>query len=226
MLYLPGKRPCGPGVGNKYFLYAHTITNTGETMKNTRPPNYSFVILTLILIVIDTILAWISSTIFPALGFGMISLLYIAAPVMILFTLWYGAYGAIAAYAGTLVGSGLMVSEMLVQHPDVAILWALAGLFQVLIPLAAIRSFGVDLSMKNPRDYTYVILFGVIINNLIGAAWGVWTLSLAETINIGSAFWIWFIGNVVLCILILPLALKLFTPKMERTRLYVKNYWY
>lgn len=195
-------------------------------MKNTRQPNYSFVILTLILIVIDTILAWISTAIFPALGFGVISLMYIAAPVMILFTLWYGAYGAIAAYAGTLVGSGLMISETLVQHPYVAILWALAGLFQVLIPLMAVRSFGVDLWMKNPRDYTYVILFGVIINNLVGAAWGVWTLSLVETVNLGSAFWIWFIGNVVLCILLLPLALKLFTPTMERTRLYVKNYWY
>jgi len=226
MLHPRGDYPSGSGVGNKYYLYAYTITNTGETMKNTRPPNYSYVILTLILIAIDTILAWISTAIFPAVGFGVISLLYIAAPVMILFTLWYGAYGAIAAYAGTLVGSGLMVSETLVQHPDVAILWALAGLFQVLIPLMAVRSFGVDLWMKNPRDYTYVILFGVIINNLIGAAWGVWTLSLAETVNLESAFWIWFIGDVVLCILILPLALKLFTPRMERTRLYVKNYWY
>jgi len=194
-------------------------------MKTAREPNYSFVILTLILIIIDTILAWVSSSIFPALGIGAISWLYIAAPVMVLFTLWYGAYGAIAAYAGTLVGSGLMVSDALAQHPDIALLWALAGLFQVLIPLAAVRSFGVDLSMKNPRDYTYVLLFGVIINNLIGAAWGVWTLSLADTVTFGPAFLSWFLSNAVLCFLLVPFALKFFTPMMERSRLYVKNYW-
>ena len=37
-------------------------------MKNIREPTYSFVILTLILIVIDTILAWISVKLLPAAG--------------------------------------------------------------------------------------------------------------------------------------------------------------
>lgn len=194
-------------------------------MKNAREPNYSFVILTLILILIDTTLAWLSTAIFPTIGVASISWLYIAVAFMILFTLWFGAYGAIAAYAGTLAGSGLMASESLSQHPEVAALWALAGLFQVLIPLVAVRSFGVNLSLENPRDYTYILLFGVIINNLIGAAWGVWTLSLAETVTFGSAFTSWFIGNAVICILIVPFGLKLFTPRMEKSRLYVKNYW-
>lgn len=194
-------------------------------MKHAREPTYIFVILTLILIVIDTILAWGSTAIFPMIGIASISWLYIAVAFMILFTLWFGAYGAIAAYAGTLAGSGLMVSESLSQHPEVAIIWALAGLFQVLIPLVAVRSFGVNLSLEEPRDYTYILIFGVIVNNLIGAAWGVWTLSLAEPVTFGSAFPSWFISNVVICILIVPLALKLFTPMIEKSRLYVKNYW-
>jgi len=194
-------------------------------MKHAREPNYSFVILTLILILMDTILAWLSTAIFPTIGVASISWLYIAVAFMILFTLWFGAYGAIAAYAGTLAGSGLMVSESLSQHPEVAVLWALAGLFQVLIPLVAVRSFGVNLSMENPRDYTYILLFGVIINNLVGAAWGVWTLSLIETVTFGSAFTTWFISNAVVCIIIVPLGLRLCTPKVEKSRLYVTNYW-
>ncbi|MDD1686141.1 hypothetical protein [Methanoregula sp.] len=194
-------------------------------MKTVHEPTYSFVILTLILIIIDTFLAWVSVTVTPTVGNGMVSWLYFAVAFNVLFTLWFGGYGAIAAYAGTLVGSGLLVSDVLNQHPLVALLWAMAGLIQVLIPFAAVRSFGVDLSMNNPRDYTYVLLFGVIINNLVGAAWATWTLSLAEPVAMTSVFTAWFIGNAAVCLILVPLCLKLFTPRMEKSKLYVKNLW-
>lgn len=195
-------------------------------MKNVHEPTYSFVILTFILIIIDTILAWISIKLFPTVLGGLVSPLFIAAAFMILFTLWFGGYGAIAAYAGTLVGSGLLVSDTLVQHPLIAVVWALSGLLQVLIPLAAVRNFGVNLSMESPRDFTYVILFGVLINNLIGAVWATWTLSLIEPLNMVSVFTAWLIGNAIVCLLIVPLALKMLTPTVEKHRLFVKNYWY
>jgi hypothetical protein len=193
-------------------------------MKNIQEPTYSFVILTLILIIVDTVLAWISMKLLPAAG-GMISLLYIAVAFMILFTLWFGAYGAIAAYVGTLVGSGLLASDTFSRHPEIAIVWAIAGLLQVLIPLVAVRSFDVDLAMENPRDLTYVLIFGVIVNNIVGAAWGAWTLALAQTVNMGSIFLTWFIGNLIVTILIVPLALKYFTPKVRKSKLFVKYYW-
>ena len=194
-------------------------------MKQENEPTYSFVILTLILIIIDTLLAWLSVTLIPTVGGGMVSWLYFAVAFNILFTLWFGGYGAIAAYVGTLVGSGLLVSEVLNQNPLVAVLWAVAGLVQVLIPFAAVRNFGVDLSMKNPRDFTYLFLFAVIVNNLIGAAWATWTLSLAEPVSMTTVFTAWFIGNAVVCALLVPLGLRLFTPKLEKSRLFVKNYW-
>ncbi|MFA6332327.1 MAG: hypothetical protein WCX22_05190 [Methanoregula sp.] len=194
-------------------------------MKNVHEPTYSFVILTFILIIIDTLLAWLSIAVTPTVGNGMVSWLYFAVAFNVLFTLWFGGYGAIAAYVGTLVGSGLMVSEILSQHPLIAMLWAMAGLIQVLIPFAAVRSFGVDLSMKNPRDYTYVILFGVIINNLAGAAWATWTLSLAEPVVMTTVFTAWFIGNAAVCLILVPLGLRLFTPRMEKCKQYVKNFW-
>jgi len=194
-------------------------------MKHENPPTYSFVVLTLILIVVDTFLAWLSVTVFPTVAGGIISWVFIAVAFMILFTLWFGWYGAIAAYVGTLAGSGLLVSDTLVHNPHIALIWAVAGLLQVLIPLVAVRSFQIDLTMKNPRDYTYIIVFGVIVNNLIGAAWGVWTLSLVETVPFTSEFSAWFIGNAVVCILIVPLFLKLFTERVQKNRLFVRNYW-
>lgn len=194
-------------------------------MKTAHEPTYSFVILTFILIIIDTLLAFVSVKIFPTIAGGIVSWLYLAVAFMILFTLWFGAYGAIAAYAGTLVGSGLMVSDTLVNNPHIAVIWAVAGLLQALIPLVAVRSFDVNLSMENPRDFTYIFLFGVLINNIVGAAWAAWTLSLTGTTDMGSVFTTWFIGNAVVCLLLVPLCLKVFTPKVEKSRLFVKNYW-
>jgi hypothetical protein len=196
-------------------------------MKNTHEPTYSFVILTLVLIVVDTLLAWLC-TLLSSSGTSGVSSLYVAVAFMILFTLWFGAYGAIAAYVGTLVGSGLLSSGGLASHPEVAVYWAVAGLFQVLIPLIALRSFDVDLSLQNIRDVNLLVVFGVIINNVIGAAWGAWTLGLGNIITpsqIGSVFMTWLIGNIIVTILIVPLALRHLTPRMQKSRLYVRNYW-
>jgi len=193
-------------------------------MRNLHEPTYSFVILTLILIFVNTVLAYASAKFIPSTMSG-VAYIFPAVAFMILFTLWFGGYGAIAAYVGTLAGSGLLASEALSQNPGVAVLWAVAGLLQVLIPLVAVRSFEVDLTMENRRDYSHIILFGVVINNIVGAAWGAWTLALIEPGVMGSIFTTWLLGNVIVTLLLVPLGLKLFTPKMQKSRLFVKSYW-
>jgi hypothetical protein len=195
-------------------------------MKNAREPTYSFVILTLVLIVINTLIARFCAIALPG-GVGGVSVLYIAVAFMILFTLWFGAYGAIAAYAGTLIGSGLLATNPVIP-PGVAIYWSIAGLLQVLIPLIALRTFEVDLSLENRRDWVLLLLFGVLINNVVGAAWGAYTLALGNVIassQIGSTFTLWLIGNIIVTAIIVPLALRHLTPKVQRSKLYVKNYW-
>jgi integral membrane sensor domain MASE1 len=183
------------------------------------------VILTLVLILVNTALAWISVKFIPA-GTSGAALVYIAVAFMILFTLWFGAYGAIAAYAGTLL-AGVLGTASLLIHPEIAAIWAVAGLLQVLIPLVAVRMFEVDLTLKNRRDWTIIILFAILINNLVGAAWGAFTLSLlpGSTSTIASTFSTWLIGNIIVTILIVPLALRFFTGKIQKSKLFVKHYW-
>jgi len=193
-------------------------------MKKAHEPTYSFVILTFVLILVNTLLAWLSVTLVPA-GASGVSWIYIAVAFMILFTLWFGAYGAIAAYVGTLLGAGLLATDSLRQHPEIAIVWAVAGLLQVLIPLGAARVFEVDLTLENRRDWTLILLFGVLINNVVGAAWGAWTLSLVAPGSMVSIFTAWLIGNIIVTILIVPLGLRYVTPKVQRSKLFVKNYW-
>ena len=192
-------------------------------MRHAQEPTYSFVILTFVLILINTALAWISVRIIPA-GTSGVALVYIAVAFMILFTLWFGAYGAIAAYVGTLL-AGVLSTASLLKHPEIAAIWAVAGLLQVLIPLVAVRMFEVDLTLENRRDWTIILLFAVLINNLIGAAWGAYTLSLLGQVNIATVFSTWLIGNIVVTILIVPLALRSLSEKVKKSKLFVKHYW-
>jgi hypothetical protein len=193
-------------------------------MKNVHEPTYSFVILTLVLIVVNTLIARFCVIALPG-GVAGVSTLYFAVAIMILFTLWFGAYGAIAAYAGTLIGSGLLNPAI---PPVVAIYWSIAGLLQVLIPLVAFRTFKVDLTLESRRDWTLLLLFGVLINNSVGAAWGAWTLAFGNVIassQIVSVFTLWLIGNIIVTIIIVPLALRYGTPKVQKSKLFVRYYW-
>ena len=192
-------------------------------MRQKQEPTYSFVILTLVLILINTTLGWISVTFFKT-GAAGVAYVYIAVAFMILFTLWFGLYGAIAAYAGSLLG-GVLTTPGLLQRPEIAVIWAFAGLLQVLIPLIAVRKFEVNLTLPNRRDWTIILLFAVLINNLVGAAWGAFTLSLIEPINVAGVFSTWLVGNIIITIIIVPLALRFLTEKVSRSKLFVKQYW-
>ncbi|HSQ94211.1 MAG TPA: hypothetical protein VLL74_07955 [Methanoregula sp.] len=192
-------------------------------MKHAQEPTYSFLILTIALILVNTLLAWISVAFIPA-GTSGVALVYIAVAFMILFTLWFGAYGAIAAYVGTLF-AGVLTAESLLQHPEIAVIWAVAGLLQVIIPLVAVRNLDVDLTLSGRRDWTIILLFAVLINNIAGAAWGAFTLSLLGPVNLAGVFFTWLAGNVIVTLLIVPLGLRLGTDRVRHSKLFVKKYW-
>jgi len=197
-------------------------------MKTVRPPTYSFLILLIGLIVIDVLLAWfsilLSHLLSPALPTG-VAVIYIAAAFMVIFTLWFGMYGAIAAYVGGLLGAGLFSG----MPESVAIYFALADLWMVLIPLAAFRIFDVNVGIESRRDLFHLVLFGVILNNVIGAAWGSLSLAMGGVIgwgNIMSAFLPWLIGNAIIVLIIAPLVLHRYTPGVSKSKVFVKNYWF
>ncbi len=197
-------------------------------MKNVRRPTYSFLILVIGLILINTLLAWlsvqVSHLISPSLPTG-VALIYIAVAFMLIFTLWFGMYGAIAAYVGSFLGAGLLSG----LPATVAIYFSIASILQVLIPLIAFRIFDVNVGMESTRDLFHLVLFGVILNNVIGAAWGSVALAIAginEWSQVPFTFLVWFIGNVVVTIIIVPLVLRHFTPRVEKSKVFVKNYWF
>jgi integral membrane sensor domain MASE1 len=112
---------------------------------------------------------------------------------------------------------------------SVAIYFSLADLWMVLIPLAAFRIFDVNVGIESRRDLFHLVLFGVILNNVIAAAWGSLSLAMGGVIEWGgvpAAFLLWLIGNAIIIVIIAPLVLHRFTPVVAKSRVFVKNYWF
>jgi len=183
-------------------------------------PLYSYIVILIIITILNVLLsrfALVTWQIAPG-----VSGLYFAVAFMIAFTLWFGIWGAIAAYIGCFIGAGTGLP------PGVNAFWSLADLWQVMIPLIAFRALGADEGLKTRRDFLIFIIFGLFLNNLAGAVWGVSTLALSGIISWNNAPDIivgWFIPNIIVTIVITPLLLRYITPYIKKSGVYVKNYW-
>jgi len=152
------------------------------------------------------------------------SFFYMVAAVMVITTLWFGMYGAIAAYFGCWIGAGVLSG----LSPGFALFWSVADLIQVLIPLIAFRILGADVALRSRRDVAILILFGIILNNLIGAVCGTLSLVAAGLVPaplLFSVFTGWFIGNVIVTALIVPPLLYFLTPIVREHELFVTKFW-
>ena len=153
-----------------------------------------------------------------------ISLLYVVVALMIVTTLWFGMYGAVAAYFGCFIGAGLLSG----LSPDVSLYWSVADFLQVLIPLLAFRMLGGDISIRTRRDIAILVAFGIVLNNVVGAIWGTLSLYLAGLIptqNFPVVFSGWLIMNILISIIVVPLVLRFGTPLIRDHELFVKKYW-
>jgi integral membrane sensor domain MASE1 len=183
---------------------------------------YKYIIIFVIATVINSLLARFAVVAFPSAP--GVSELYFAVAFMIVFTLWFGAWGAIAAYLGCIIGSGLSYVPF-----SVNLYWSLADLWQVLIPLFAFKAFHADVGLKTKRDFLIYLVFGVLLNCLIGAIWGSTMLAVGgvyEWSEVGKAFTSWFVGDIIVVIVITTLLLKYVTGYIVKSGLYVKNYWF
>ena len=168
---------------------------------------YSYMMILIIITIINTVIsrfAVITWQIAPG-----VAVLYFAVAFMIAFALWFGMWGAIAAYIGCFIGAGAGLP------PDVNLYWSLADLWQVLIPLAAFRTLGADVGLKTKRDFLIFLVFGLVLNNLVGAGWG--SITIPPVSWKQDMFISWFITNLIVTIVITPLLLRYITPYIKRS---------
>ncbi len=174
------------------------------------------------LVLVTTILARFGVIARP-IGLGS-SGLYFSVAVMIVFALWFGGWGVLAAYLGCIIGAGWLGGMPF----GINLYWSLADVWQVLIPLAAFRVFNADVGLRTKRDCAVFIVFGWLLNNVVGAAWGASTLALgglAVWSGVTGIFTGWLIGNLIVTAAIAPLLLRYGTPWLEEHELLVRGYW-
>ncbi|MGC9444046.1 MAG: hypothetical protein ACP5E9_03820 [Candidatus Methanospirareceae archaeon] len=174
------------------------------------------------LVLINTVLARFGVIARP-IGLGC-SGLYFSVAILIVFALWFGGWGVIAAYIGCILGAGWLGGMPL----GVNLYWSLADVWQVLIPLAAIKAFNADIGLRTKRDLAVFIGFGWLLNNCVGAAWGAATLALGELAfleDVTGIFIGWLIGNLIVTAAIAPILLRYGTPWIEEHELLITGYW-
>lgn len=176
------------------------------------------------LILLNSLLSRFAVINSPMLAAPGVSSMYFAVAFMIVFTLWYGIGGALSAYLGCMIGAGILADMPF----SLNVIWSLADLWQVLIPLAAFSHFNVNIRLRTKKDIIIFILFACVINNLVGAAWGALMITIygiAEWDVFNMTFNGWFVGNIIATLLIVPFLLRYVTPYIQQTRSYVKGYW-
>lgn len=182
---------------------------------------YTYLIILVMITLINTLLSRFAEiTVSNNPG---VTTFYFAVAFMIVFTLWFGAWGAIAAYAGCIIGAGLSTMPF-----SVNVYWSLADLWQVLIPLVAFKAFNADADLKTKRDFLIFLIFGLLLNNLAGAIWGSIMLSVGGVSawnSVPNTLIVWFAGNLVVTLVIATLLLKYITPFIIQRGLFIKGYW-
>jgi hypothetical protein len=151
------------------------------------------------------------STLYPGSGF------YIA------FGLWFGLWGAIGVYIGTMIG-GIIFGWPLF----IVVVFMLVNFITALLPKIVHKAIKYDLDLKDKKGWAAHIGFNAIVLSAITATWGTWMFVYFMK-WITEAYWWpfwagWFLGNVVVGIIIGSALLKLLSRFIVKTPLYVKSF--
>ena len=102
------------------------------------------------------------------------------------------------------------------------------NLLQGMVAAWAFRYFKTDLTLKTQKDWWIWIIFGALLPNAIGAAWGSTTLvafGLATQAAQLTTFLGWFIGNTIPTLILGSLVLKFVSPLVVKTKSFCKGLW-
>jgi integral membrane sensor domain MASE1 len=168
-----------------------------------------------------TILSW-SAVIALPVGVVGVSSLFVAIGFGIPFAIWFGGWGLVIGYIGSFVGAGLLAGTPLL----LSIPFALVDWIQFGIPLLAYRLLAANVGLNplgkdvyTPKGMLFFGAFGCVLPNGLGALYGITILALGGLVP-PDAFWpaaaAWWIGNMIVSIIIAPILLSVLTPVIER----------
>jgi integral membrane sensor domain MASE1 len=159
-----------------------------------------------------------------AVPIGFVSAFWPGQAVQSIGAIWFGMWGGIAAALFPFISNSLSGSAPLV----ISLLYLPANFLQGMFAGWGFRQFKADPSLVSGRDWGIWLLWGAIVPNLFGAAWGSTVLRMFGMITPAShltTFLGWFVGNTIPTIILGSLVLKFVSPLVVKTKAFCKGYW-
>lgn len=149
-----------------------------------------------------------------------------AAAFQIVFSIWFGVYGAAAGIVGPMLGNGLVGASPFLYVAGNAVQSCLAGLW--------FRYRRLDPRLRGRRDWHGLILVGILLASALGAAAGVTESHLrgpAAGGHVGGLhvwrimFLRWLGANTIPCLVLVPAMLKVASPMIVRGMFFCQSFW-
>ena len=167
------------------------------------------------------LLSYLGALYTPVVGPG-IGFLYWAYPFFVIFTLWWGIWGILGAWVGSVVGAGLLTG----LPPLPALGFSIGDFIPALLIFLLYRGYlsrhGVDPLgrdiLKNAKAAFWFAFWVMGLTNIIGGLWGVWVLVRFGYVP-ANAYWLgaglWILGDAIV-LFIAPFLAATITPIVER----------
>ncbi len=198
------------------------------TLRFTGAPSLGQLVAVAVATAVYTVLSWLTLTFFPSPLYGIGSV-FIPIGFGIPFAIWFGGWAFVIAYICNVVGAGLLLGT----PPPLALLLGATDLIQLGLPMLLYRllapRFGVNPIGKDvftPRGFIFFMLCAVLPNNIIGGAYGAYTLVLGglgkpDLYLFGGL--LWSVSNIVVTLIIGSVLLATLGPVVERFGLTIRN---
>ncbi len=185
-----------------------------------------YIALVLFLVVPMTLTASLGTISFSGPDGTAIASFWPAAAFQIVFSIWFGVYGAVAGIVGPMLGNHLVGASAVQFVPGNAIQSCLPGLW--------FRYRRLDPRLRSRRDWTELILVGVVLANALGAMAGAAESGLrdrASTAKVGGQaefavlFLRWFMANTIPCLILAPAMLKAASAVIVQGPFFCQSFW-
>jgi len=197
--------------------------DAGEVEVGRRGVNPLHIVLTAVMagvLALMILFAAITTTVVPG-----VAALYPATAFEVVFGIWFGVWGALAAYIG-LVIAGTYAGWFPLP---LGIVLSVSDFAAAFIPAAAFRLLKANPELKGGKDWATYIIFGVILSSVIPSIYYNLINLAIGWLPSWEAFWLaiisWNIGNYIVTTVIgIPL-LKIVTPYVKRSALYIERWF-
>lgn len=186
-----------------------------------RKPKLNNVIMMALFIGIGVVVGTFGSMAVPL---GFVSAFWPGQAIQSVGSIWFGMWGGIASVVFPMLSNAISGSATLA----VSLAYIPGNFIQGMAAGIAFRVFKADPRLKTGKDWAVYTIFGVILCNAIGAAWGSTVLRCFGLISAEShltVFLGWAIGNAVPSFVLGAILLKYVSPLVIKSKSFVKKYW-